>query len=291
MAFRGESFRGERKKLDLGKYALVVYESSGKKYEIIVEPRSALKFYKGEGSEEDTIVLFDVFYDAQKGTRASTDDLKRIVLRVAISEMKDKIGRPLHKDEISKIESDINELEEEKLREYAARIILKRGVLKLPKDLRDELIEKKEKKIIAYIQKYAINPATKAPYPPQKIREALEALFAGAKIGDRKVRIMLDPLKEIDEELPAIIEGLKSIIPIKLEVITAKVIVPPQYTGVAFGQLNKFGNIKESAWKDDGSLEAIIEIPGGEFLQFHRKLLDITRGTLKLEILERKTIG
>ena len=285
------SFRGERKKLDLGKFSLVVLESDGKRFEVIVDPRTAIKYYKGQAKAEETIVIPDVFSDAQKGIRANTEDLKRLVLRGSIEEMREKLGRSLSKDEISKLSSEIADLSEDLLREYAAKYILKRGVLKLPIEIRDELLEEKEKQIISYIQKYAINPATKAPYPPQKIKEALDAVFAGQKVGDRKVRISLDPLKEVDEELPAIIEALKSIIPIKLEILVAKVRVPPQYTGVAYGQLEKFGSIKESTWLDDGTLEAVIEIPGGQFMQFHKKMLDLTKGTMKIEILERKTIS
>jgi len=285
------SFRGERKRLDLGKYSLVTFESDGKKFEIIVDPRTALKYYRGEAKPEDTIVLMDVFYDAQKGTRATIDDLKRIVLKGAIEEKREKVGRSLSKDEIEELKSMIEDLDEDLLKEYAAKIILKRGELKLPKDLRDELLERKVKQIIAYIQKYAINPATKAPYPPQKIREALDLILSGQKIGDKKIRIFLDPLRDYEEEIPAIIDALKAIMPIRLEIIIAKIMVPPQYTGVAYSYMEKYGSVKESTWHDDGTLEVKLEVPGGQFMQFHRKMLDLTKGTLKLEVLERKVIG
>lgn len=285
------SFRGERKRLDLGNYSLVTLIRFGKKFEIIVDPRKVLDFYKGKAKENDAIVLTEVFHDAQKGEKASIDDLKKLVIRAAIEKIEEKMGRSALKDEVEKIKKDVDELEEDDLKEFAAKYILKRGELKLPKELRDELISKKEKQIISYIQKYAINPATKAPYTPQKIREALEALFSGQRVGDKKIRVMLDPLKEIDEEIPTIIEALKNIIPIRLEMIVAKIIIPPQFTGVAYSHLTKFGNIVESKWLNDGSLEAIVEVPGGEFLQFHRKLLNLTKGSLKLEVIERKKIG
>lgn len=285
------AFRGERKKLDLGNYSLVILERFGKKFEIIVEPRKVIDFYKGKAREEDAIVLYDVFHDAQKGVKASIDDLKKLVVRAAVERIEEKEGRSIRKEELEKIRKEVDELEENDIKSYAAKYILRRGELKLPKELRDELLEKKERKIISYIQKYAINPATKAPYTPQKIKEALEKLFSSQKISDRKVRIMLDPLKDVEEELPMIIDALKNVIPIMLEIIVAKVLIQPQFSGAAYGQLTKYGNIVESKWLDDGSLEAIIEIPGGEFLHFHRRLLDITKGTLKLEIVERKRIG
>ncbi len=285
------AFRGERKKLDLGKYSLVVLESFGKKFEVIVEPRTVLRFYKGEAKPEDAIVLMDVFFDAQKGERASIGDLRKLVLRGAIEEQRERLGRTLTQEEVRELSEQVNKLDEDKLREFAAKYILKKGELKLPKDLRDELLEKKTRQIIAYLQKYAINPATKAPYPSQKIREAIESLFAGQRIGEKKIRILLDPLKDVNEELPAVIEALKAILPIRLEIIVAKIRIPPQYTGVAYGKVEKFGEIRESNWLDDGSWEAIIQVPGGQFLQFHKELTDLTHGNMKLEILKREVIS
>ncbi|MHA1616562.1 MAG: SBDS family ribosome assembly factor [Candidatus Njordarchaeales archaeon] len=284
------SFRGERKKLDLGKYSLVVLESGGKKFEIIVDPRIALKYYKGEASPDEAIVIYEVYSDAQKGVRAAIEDLRKLVLKGAIEQLKEKKGA-VSKDEIERIRSEIEDLDEEKIKELASKYILKKGILKLPKELRDELLEKKKRRIISYIQKYAINPATNAPYPPQKITEALNQIFAGEKVGEQKIRVLLDPLKEVDEELPAIVNALKLILPIKLEIITVKILVPPQYVGPLYPRVEKFGTIRESKWLDDGSWEAIVEVPGGQFMQFHKMLTDMTKGNLKLDVIERKSIG
>ncbi|MHA1610403.1 MAG: SBDS family ribosome assembly factor [Candidatus Njordarchaeales archaeon] len=284
------SFRGERKKLDLGKYSLVVLEMGGKKFEIIVDPRAALKYYKQEAKPDDAIIIYEVYYDAQKGTRASIEDLRKLVTKGAIEQLRERKGE-LSRDEIEKIRSEVEELDEDKIKELASKYILKKGVLKLPKELRDELLEKKKRRIISYIQKYAINPATNAPYPPSKITEALHQVLSGEKIEGQRIRIMLDPLKEIDEELPAIINALKMILPIRLEIITVRIRIPPQYAGPLFSRVQKFGTIKESKWLDDGSWEALVEVPGGQFMQFHKMLTDQTHGNLKLEIIERRTIG
>jgi len=281
---------GERKKLDLGKYSLVIYEHKGKKYEIIVDPRKALDFYQGKANPEDAIMTFDVFTDAQKGERASEDEIVNIVLKNKVRELKDK-GEKVDDDVIRKIEKELKDLDEEKLREIGSIYILKYGILKLPKYLRDELLEKKEKQIISYLQKYSINPSTKAPYPPEVLSEALKKLFSGEKIEGIKMRISIDPLRDVNEQIPHIIEALKLVLPIRLEVILAKVRVPPQYVGQAYSKIQSYGNVKESNWGNDGSLEAIVEVPGGQFVQFNRELNNITRGNFKVEILERKVIG
>ena len=279
---------GEKKKLDLGKYTLVTCEIKGKKFEVIVDPRRALEVKQGQARPEEALITFDVFIDAQKGTRATEEDLINIIIRGKINELKEK-GQEIPKDFEKNLKEKLKEYDEEKLREEASKQIVKMGILKLPKYLRDELIEKKEKQIISYLQKYAINPSTKAPYPPEVLKEALDKVFSGEATG--KGRIAIDPLKEVNELLQQIIEALKMVIPIRLESIIAKVTVPAKFTGQAYSKIESFGTVKESEWLNDGSLQAVIEIPSGQFAHFNREMNDLTRGNFKIEILERKVIG
>jgi len=285
-----KTFRVERKKVDLGKYSIVILEFAGKKYEIIVDPRAALEYYKGNKSADEVIILYEVYHDYQKGIRATSDEIKKIVLRAAIEKLKMKKGAPLSDEEIQKIREQVEELDEEKLKELASKYILEKGQLKLPKELRDELLDKLVKRIISYVQKYAINPATKAPYPPTKIEEALMQVISGVKSGEQRVRVVLDPLKSFEEQLPEVIRALKTILPIKLEIITVRVKIPTQYTGIAYARLEAYGHVKESKWLDDGSLEAIVEVPGGQFIQFHNTLANVTKGTARISVIERKSI-
>ncbi len=285
------SFRGERKKLDLGKYSLVIYERWGKKFEVIVDPRAALRYLKGDLKDPDEVIIYpEVYTDAQKGIKAPIDDLKKLVIESKIKEVKEKRG-VLSKEDKQEIYSKINDLEDEKLKELALYVILKDGELQLPKSLREELLEKKKKQIVSYIQKYAVNPVTKAPYSPQKIREIIQSLLYGEAIEGKRIRVMLDPLKDISTQLPQIISALKTVIPIRLEIITAKVTIAPQYTGKIYSRLESLATIKESIWKDDGSLEAIVEVPGGIFVNFNREILNLTKGSAKVEVVKREVIG
>ena len=277
---------GEKKKLDLGKYSLVVFESKGKKFEVIVDPRKALEVKQGKAEPEEAIITYDVFTDAQKGERATTEDLINIIIKGKLHILREK-GEEVPKGYVEEVKKKLEDYDEDKLREEASKYIMLMGTLKLPKYLRDELLEKKEKQIIAYLQKYAINPATKAPYPPEVLKDAISKLISGEGAG----RVVIDPLREVNEQLPQIIESLKSILPIKLEVIIAKLHVPAKYVGQAYSRIEKYGTVKESSWKDDGSLEAIVEVPGGQFVNFSKELNDLTKGNYKVEILERKVVG
>ena len=281
---------GEKKKLDLGKYSVMIYEYRGKKFEIIVDPRKVLDFRENRAEPEEAVLTFDVFMDAQKGVRASEEDVKKIIVRCMIRELREK-GKEVDESTIREIEEKLEEYDENKLREIASIYILKYGTLKLPKYLRDELLEKKERQIVSYLQKYAINPSTKAPYPPEVLNDAIKKLLSGEKVGDSKARIIIDPLRDVEEQLPQIIEALKMVLPIRLEVVSVRVKIPPQYVGQAYSKIESFGKIKESSWGEDGSLEALVEVPAGQFVKFNRELNNITRGNFKMNIVERKIIG
>ncbi|MGQ4891909.1 MAG: SBDS family ribosome assembly factor [Candidatus Njordarchaeia archaeon] len=279
---------GEKKKMDLGKYTLVTCEIKGKKFEVIVDPRKALEVKQGQAKPEEALITFDVFIDAQKGTRATEEDLMDIIIKGKINELREK-GQEVPKNFEKDLKDKLKEFDEEKLKEEASKQIVKMGILKLPKYLRDELIEKKERQIISYLQKYAINPSTKAPYPPEVLKEALDKVFSGEGTG--KARITIDPLKDVNEQLQQIIEALKLVIPIRLESVIAKVTVPARFTGQAYSKIESFGTVKESEWLNDGSLQAVVEIPSGQFTHFNREMNDLTKGNFKIEILERKVIG
>ncbi|MEX0567722.1 MAG: SBDS family ribosome assembly factor, partial [Candidatus Njordarchaeota archaeon] len=83
---------------------------------------------------------------------------------------------------------------------------------------------------------------------------------------------------------------LQEIIPLKLEIIVAKVRVPAAYTGQLYGKIVKMATMRDQKWLDDGSLEAVLEVPAGVFLKLNNMIVDLTRGMAKLEILTRKTI-
>ena len=277
---------GEKKKLDLGKFSLVIYEMKGKKFEVIVDPRKVLEIKKEGGDPSQAIVTFDVFTDAQKGIRATEEELKEIIIKGMSWDKRIK-GQSLSKEELDELRRKIDELDEDALREEASKWIVRMGNLKLPKYLRDELMERKVKQIVSYLQKYAINPSTKAPYPPDVLKSAIEKILSGE--GGQKVHI--DPLRETEEQLKDILVALSYVMPIKLEVLIAKIIVPARFVGQVYARIEKFGNILESDWMDDGSLVAKVEIPGGQFPIFNKEITDITKGGHRIEILERKVIG
>ena len=192
-------WRGAWKRIEFGeKYCLVIYERWGKKFEIVVDTEEAIKVKTGKGgSFEDAIVHPYVFTDLDKGILASTEDLRRMIFEVAVTKLEKKLGRELTREEKEKISEELERWDEDKLHEEAAKIVLEKGYIKLPESVRDRLLQEKIGEILRYLQKYAINPATQAPYPPAKLEEALKKVFAKG--------VKLDPLMSVRDLLPIII--------------------------------------------------------------------------------------
>ena len=261
----------------------MVYERWGKKFQIVVDTEEAIKYKMEEKKSMDDVIVHPyVFADINKGVLAPTTDLKKMIYEVAVDKISKKLGRILREDEKKKILEEIEDWSDEKIHSEAAKIVLEKGFLKLPESVRDRLIAEKMNKILRYVQKYAINPATGAPYPPAKLEEAFrKAISRGIK---------LDPLMDVEDLIPVIIRNLQDVIPIKLEIIVAKIRVPAAYTGQIYGKILQFASMKNQKWLEDGSLEAELEIPAGVFLRLNNMLTEITRGLAKLEIITRKTI-
>ncbi|MFB6192922.1 MAG: ribosome assembly factor SBDS [Candidatus Nanohaloarchaea archaeon] len=113
-------------------------------YEILVDPDLA-KEAKLEGEEhgiQRLLFVQEVFKDADKGERASVDDLE-------------------------------NDFDTRQVME-AAEEIFEKGEMQLTTEQKKEMREDKRKQIINMIARRAMDPKTGNPHPPQRVENALE---------------------------------------------------------------------------------------------------------------------
>jgi len=155
--------------------------------------------------------------------------------------------------------------------------IVKRGEIQLTSEQRRQLIESKKKQIINFIARNAIDPRTKAPIPPKRIEMAMEQ----AKVG-------IDPFVSVEKQAIQVIKAISRIIPIKIAKAILQVKIPPAYSGRAYSQLMKLGELKKTEWRSDGTLIAELEIPAGMQTEVISKLNNITRGEVEVKILHVK---
>ncbi len=156
--------------------------------------------------------------------------------------------------------TDVNEI---------AKKIIKEGEILTTQDFRDAEHEKKIKQVVEFLSRNAIDPQTKNPITSERIKSALEQ----AHVNIKNV--------PIENQIKDILDSLTKIIPIKISTRKVKITIPAIHTGRAYGVVSQY---KESEnWKDDGSLEILVDVPAGMIMDFYDKLNSVTHGSALTE--------
>ncbi|RLI39031.1 ribosome assembly factor SBDS [Candidatus Bathyarchaeota archaeon] len=154
-------------------------------------------------------------------------------------------------------------------------IILRKGELLLTAEQRKKLIEEKKRRIIAFISRHCVDPRTKLPHPPTRIEQALE-----------EVGYPIDPFRDAEEQAREVIERLKAVLPISMELFVVKAIIPPQHVGRCYGVVKNYGKIIREEWATDGSWKVELEMPAGLYGPFLDKINELTRGSAVITLVE-----
>jgi ribosome maturation protein SDO1 len=127
------------------RYTVARTQRDGEHFEILVKPEYALDYRMGKKAPISEILGIDtIFTDANKGTKASEEKLKKAF-------------------------GTLDAL-------VIAEIILAKGQLQLTTDQRRQLTEAKRKQIIAFIARNCVDPKTNMPHPPIRIEQAMEKI-------------------------------------------------------------------------------------------------------------------
>ena len=211
-------------------------KQTGKHFEILVDMDKALAFKKNPASS-DFLEIDRVFTDAKKGFVASVSDLK------------DAFGT----DDITQI----------------SQKIVKSGEVMTNQEHREEEREKKIKQVVDFLTKNSVDPRTKMPHTPDRIKSALEQAH---------VNIKNIP---IENQIQDIIHAISGILPISMETRKIKVTIPSMHTGKAYGVVNQYKG--EESWLGNGDLEVVVNIPAGIVMDFFDKLNSVTHGSALTE--------
>jgi ribosome maturation protein SDO1 len=155
-----------------------------------------------------------------------------------------------------------------------AETILEKGKLQLTTEQRQRMTEQKKKQIIYLISRNYIDPRTKLPHPPLRIEQAME-----------QVHLPIDPFKDAEEQVQAIVNALRSILPLSMEQISLAIKIPAQHATKAYGIVKNLAAIKREEWQSDGSWIAVVELPAGLRGEFLDKLGKTTGGNLEVKII------
>jgi ribosome maturation protein SDO1 len=152
--------------------------------------------------------------------------------------------------------------------------IITNGELHPTTEQRRKMQEEKKKKIIATIVAQSIDPTTNTPHPPARIERAME-----------QAGIHIDPLKPVEKQVNEIVDKLRPIIPTKIAKAKIELKIPAEHASRVFGYLKQLKPLK-TEWKNDGSLEAVIEIPAGMQTEVFDKLNDMTHGNIYSKVMD-----
>jgi len=223
---------------------MAIYKKGGERFEIAVDPELAMKFKHGEKIDIRDIVKSDkIFSDLQKGSIASETKLKEL----------------FQTEDTYKI----------------AEIIIKEGEIQLTSDYRKKLREQKKKQIVTTIQKYGVDPRTKAPHTISRIEAAMD-----------EAKVKIDEHKKAQDQVQDILDKLRPILPISFEKKKIKLTIPAESAAKCYSTVKNLGTILKEEWKNDGSWEATIEIPGGLETELYDKLNSITHGQMTAEVMK-----
>ena len=155
-----------------------------------------------------------------------------------------------------------------------AKLMFEKGVFQLTAQQRKEMAEQKLKQIITLISRNYVDPSTKLPHPPIRIENA---------IGE--VKINIDPFKDAEEQLKEVVDALRPLLPLKMEMIEIAVKIPPEYASKSYGIVKDMAEIKRDEWASDGSWIAVVNISAAMQGELLDRLGKATQGNLQTKIL------
>lgn len=174
-------------------------------------------------------------------------------------------------------ETDIKKLFGTQNKKEAARIIIKDGDIQITTEHQNKIREEKRKRIIDIIHRNTIDSKTGLPHPIQRIETAM-----------KEAKVNIGYSKSAEAQVQDVIKLLRPLIPIKFETREILVRVQPQYIGGAFHILKTYGRMIKEDYGNDGSLNAVLEIPGGMQEELIDKLNSLTHGQAIVEIIRVK---
>ncbi|MEK6761010.1 MAG: ribosome assembly factor SBDS [Nanoarchaeota archaeon] len=214
-------------------------KQTGKHFEIMVDMDKALAFKK-TGQNNGFLEIDRIFTDAKKGFVASVSDLKGA----------------FGTDDVAQI----------------SQKIVKSGEVMVNQEHRDEEREKRIKQVVDFISRNAVDPKTKVPHTPDRIKSALEQ----AHVNIKNV--------PIENQIQDIIHAMSKILPISMETRRIKVTIPAIQTGKAYGVVAQYK--EDENWLGNGDLEVTVNIPAGILMDFYDKLNSVTHGSALTEELK-----
>tara|TARA_Y100000310_G_C20694797_1_gene824855 strand:- start:4691 stop:5404 length:714 start_codon:yes stop_codon:yes gene_type:complete len=158
-----------------------------------------------------------------------------------------------------------------------AKKIIKEGEVQVSQEYREEQRNQKRKRIVAIIHRNAVDPKTHVPHPATRIENAMDA-----------AKVKIDEKKSAEDQIDDIVTKLREQLPIKFEVKEIAIRLPGDVAQKSYGVIKNSGKIIKEEWQNDGSLIAVVEIPGGLEEEFYDKINASTHGNNEAKVINTR---
>lgn len=158
-----------------------------------------------------------------------------------------------------------------------AKVIILKGEVQLTTEQRKIMLENKRKRIVEYIARNAMNPQTGAPHPATRIETAME-----------EARVHIDAFKSVEAQVPAVMDAIRPLIPIKFDTVRMAVKVSGEDYGRCYEDFKHFGKIVREEWQKDGSWIGVVEMPAGIQTDFLERISNRTHGEAETKLVKEK---
>jgi len=156
----------------------------------------------------------------------------------------------------------------------AKQIVLK-GEVQVTTEQRRALQETKRKQVVATIARNAMNPQTGAPHPPARIEAAMV-----------EAKVHIDPFRPVDAQVQEVLDKLRPLIPIRLDVVKVQIRLPAQHYPRVIGDIKSLGRLLQEEWLSNGSWVGVIEIPAGVQTELYERLNARTKGAAETGLVK-----
>jgi len=150
-------------------FNLATLKKYGHQFQIVIDADKAVEYKQGTADIREVLKSEHIYSDAEKGMLASENAIKEI------------FGT---NDAIKVAETILNE-----------------GEIQFTAEYRKKLLEQKTNRIVDLISRNAINPQTKLPHPPDRIRSAIEEAKVKIDMFKKPEDQVKDIVKKIEAEL------------------------------------------------------------------------------------------
>ena len=153
--------------------------------------------------------------------------------------------------------------------------IVRKGEVQVTTEQRHQLQEAKYRQIVNQIARNAMNPQTGAPHPAARIESAM-----------REAKVRIDPFRPADAQVQEVLQKLRPILPIRLDVVKVRIKVRGQDYPKVIGELKGLGKLGDESWLADGSWSGVLEIPAGVQTELYEKLNARTKGAAETALVK-----